>query len=125
VTGQGVSFDIRAQPASLIPFIGPDAPTPTPRETQRSAVPPLARVTNTLSRVGGFGTAERRDVARRTVLVSDISGKEIVDGEGATLTISYTDARRGVVRLDVNANEVADLARKGVKQARRGRKPKS
>ena len=64
-------------------------------------------------------------MARRTVLVSDISGKEIVDGEGATLTISYTDARRGVVRLDVNANEVADLARKGVKQARRGRKPKS
>ena len=64
-------------------------------------------------------------MARRTVLVSDISGKEITDGEGATLAITYTDARRGVVRLDVNADEVADLARKGVKQARRGREPRS
>jgi hypothetical protein len=27
--------------------------------------------------------------------------------------------------LDVNANEVADLAAKGAKQARRGRKPKA
>jgi hypothetical protein len=64
-------------------------------------------------------------VARKTVLVSDISGKEIEDGQGATLTISYADARRGVVRLDVAANEVADLASKGQKQARRGRPPKS
>jgi hypothetical protein len=62
-------------------------------------------------------------MARKTVLVSDISGKEITDGEGATLTISYHDARRGVVRLDVNASEVADLASKGTKQARRGRRP--
>jgi hypothetical protein len=57
--------------------------------------------------------------------VSDISGKEIADGEAATPTITYADARRGVVKLDVNANEVADLARKNVKQARRGRKPKA
>jgi hypothetical protein len=60
-------------------------------------------------------------VARKTVLVSDISGGEIADGEGATLTITYADARRGVVRLDVNANEVDDLADRGVKWARRGR----
>ena len=63
-------------------------------------------------------------MARRTVLVSDISGKEIADGEGATLTITYADARRGVIKLDVNANEVADLASKGMRQARRGRPPR-
>jgi hypothetical protein len=63
-------------------------------------------------------------MARKTVLVSDISGREIADGEGATMTITYADARRGVIRLDVNANEVDDLAKKGTKQARRGRPPK-
>lgn len=66
----------------------------------------------------------RKQVARKVVLVSDISGKEIADGQGATLTISYHDARRGIVKLDVNENEVADLAGKGQKQARRGRPPK-
>ena len=33
-------------------------------------------------------------------------------------------SQRGQVVLDVNANEVSDLAAKGTKQARRGRKPK-
>jgi hypothetical protein len=64
-------------------------------------------------------------MARRTVLVSDISGKEIDDKNAATVTIRYTDARRGQVVLDVNASEVDDLAAKGQKQARRGRRPKS
>jgi len=41
------------------------------------------------------------------------------------LTITYSDARKGVVTLDVNEDEVADLAAKGTKQARRGRRPKS
>ena len=41
------------------------------------------------------------------------------------MVISYADARRGRVVLDVNASEVEDLARKGQKQARRGRRPKS
>lgn len=63
-------------------------------------------------------------MARRTILVSDISGKEIADGQGATVTISYADARRGIVKLDVQASEVDDLASKGQKQARRGRPPK-
>ena len=43
----------------------------------------------------------------------------------ATVTIRYADARRGQVVLDVNANEVDDLAAKGARQARRGRKPKA
>lgn len=35
------------------------------------------------------------------------------------------DARRGQVVLDVNADEVEDLGRRGTKQARRGRRPKA
>ena len=64
-------------------------------------------------------------MARKTVFVSDLTGKPIDEKNGATVTIRYSDARRGQVVLDVNANEVDDLAAKGVKQARRGRKPKA
>jgi hypothetical protein len=64
-------------------------------------------------------------MARRTIFVSDLTGRPIDEKDGATVTISYTDARRGVVKLDVNAAEVEDMARKGTKQARRGRKPKA
>jgi hypothetical protein len=64
-------------------------------------------------------------MARKTIFVSDISGKEIEDGQGATVTITYHDARRGIVKLDVRAEEVSDLASKGQKQARRGRPPKA
>ena len=64
-------------------------------------------------------------VARKVVFVSDLTGKEIDEKDAAKLTITYADARRGVVVLDVNAGEVEDLARKGTKQARRGRRPKA
>jgi hypothetical protein len=64
-------------------------------------------------------------VARKTIFVSDLTGKEIDEKNAATVTIRYADARRGQVVLDVNANEVDDLAVKGTKQARRGRRPKS
>ena len=64
-------------------------------------------------------------MARKTVLVSDLTGKEIDDANAAQLVINYRDARRGRVVLDVNADEVDDLARRGTKQARRGRKPKA
>ena len=63
-------------------------------------------------------------MARKTVFVSDLTGKEIDDKNAAQLIINYRDARRGRVVLDVNADEIDDLARKGTKQARRGRKPK-
>jgi hypothetical protein len=63
-------------------------------------------------------------MARKTIFVSDLSGKEIEDKNAAQIIINYRDARRGRVVLDVNADEVDDLARKGTKQARRGRKPK-
>jgi hypothetical protein len=63
-------------------------------------------------------------MARKTVFVSDLSGQEIDDKDAAQVIIKYQDARRGQVVLDVNAGEVADLAAKGQKQARRGRRPK-
>ena len=63
-------------------------------------------------------------MARKTIFVSDLTGKTIDEKEAATVTIRYSDARKGQVVLDVNSDEVADLAAKGTKQARRGRKPK-
>jgi hypothetical protein len=64
-------------------------------------------------------------MARKTVFISDLTGKEINEKDAAKLTITYGDARRGQIVLDVNASEVEDIAVKGVKQARRGRKPKA
>ena len=64
-------------------------------------------------------------MAKKTIFVSDLTGQTIDEKDAATVTIRYSDARRGQVVLDVNANEVDDLAAKGTKQARRGRKPKA
>ncbi len=70
-------------------------------------------------------TKREEIVARKTIFVSDLTGRTIDEKDAATVTIKYADARKGQVVLDVNANEVADLAAKGTKQARRGRKPKA
>jgi hypothetical protein len=65
-------------------------------------------------------------MARKTVLVSDLSGKEIRDDNAAAqVVIKYPDARKGQITLDVLASEVEDLASKGRRQAKRGRKPKA
>ena len=37
---------------------------------------------------------------KKTVLVSDLSGAEIEDGKGATVSINFRDARRGTIVLD-------------------------
>lgn len=63
-------------------------------------------------------------MAKKTIFVSDLSGKKIDDKNAAQMIIRYADARRGQVVLDVNANEVDDLANKGTRQQRRGRRPK-
>jgi hypothetical protein len=63
-------------------------------------------------------------MARKTIFISDLTGKPIDEKDAAIVTIRYSDSRRGQVVLDVNADEVNDLAAKGTKQARRGRKPK-
>jgi hypothetical protein len=62
-------------------------------------------------------------VARKTVLVSDISGDEIAEGKGATLRITFRDARKGVRELDVTEAESEKLG--GRQLARRGRRPKT
>ena len=64
-------------------------------------------------------------MARKTIFVSDLTGKQIDDKDAAKVTITYGDARKGMIVLDVNASEVADLAAKGTQQKRRGRRPKS
>ncbi|MEZ5100416.1 MAG: hypothetical protein R3C15_11575 [Thermoleophilia bacterium] len=63
-------------------------------------------------------------MARKTVYVSDLSGIEIPEGKGAKIRITFEDARRGIFEIDATADEAEDLAKKGVKVARRGRKPK-
>ena len=40
-------------------------------------------------------------MARKTIRVSDISGAEIPEGRGATVRITFADARRGARELDV------------------------
>ena len=61
-------------------------------------------------------------MAKKTVLVSDMSGQEIEDGKGATIRIVFRDARKGVRELDVTDAEADRLGRRQVK--RRGRRPK-
>ena len=63
-------------------------------------------------------------MARKTVYVSDLSGDAIEDGKGAKIRILYDDARKGSAELDATAEEADELAQKGRKTARRGRRPK-
>jgi hypothetical protein len=62
-------------------------------------------------------------MAKKTIRVSDRSGAEIPDGKGATVRITFTDARKGVRELDLTDAEAEQLGGRAV--ARRGRKPKS
>ena len=62
-------------------------------------------------------------MARKTVFVSDPTGESIREKDYVQVVLKYGDARRGQVVLDANAQQVEDFARKGTKQARRGRRP--
>jgi hypothetical protein len=64
-------------------------------------------------------------VARKTVVVSDLSGKTIEDGKGAKVRITFADARSGSIEMDVTAEEAREMGRKGRQVARRGRRPKA
>jgi hypothetical protein len=64
-------------------------------------------------------------MAKKTIHISDLSGKEVPDGKGATISIKFTDARKGMYVLDVTDDEAEELGQKGRKQGRRGRKPKA
>ena len=63
-------------------------------------------------------------MAKKVVLVSDLSGEEIREGKGAKVRISFADARSGSIELDVTAEEARAMGAKGRQVARRGRKPK-
>ena len=62
-------------------------------------------------------------MARKTVLVSDLSGQEIAEGKGATVRITFRDARKGVREMDVTDEEAEQMG--GRQVARRGRRPKA
>jgi hypothetical protein len=62
-------------------------------------------------------------VARKTVLVCDSCGKEIDEGKGATLRLTYTDARRGAKQADLC--DACATSMPGRPAARRGRRPKA
>jgi hypothetical protein len=63
-------------------------------------------------------------MARKTVVVSDLSGEVIEEGQGAKVRIVFDDARRGAVEMDVTADEAKALGAKGRQVARRGHRPK-
>jgi hypothetical protein len=62
-------------------------------------------------------------LAKKTIRVSDISGEEIADGKGATIRITFADARKGVRELDVTDAEAEKFGGRSV--SRRGRKPRA
>ena len=64
-------------------------------------------------------------MAKKTIHISDLSGKEVPEGKGATITVRFEDARKGIYILDVTDAEAEELGQKGRKQARRGRRPKA
>ena len=67
-------------------------------------------------------------MAKRTIFVSDLSGREIANEKDAvTITVKFGDARRGQYVVDAHPEdpEVKQLIEKGRQSARRGRKPKA
>ncbi|MBA3330945.1 MAG: hypothetical protein H0T39_08765 [Actinobacteria bacterium] len=62
-------------------------------------------------------------MARKTVLVCDNCAKEVGDGKGAVLRLSFTDARRGAKQADLCDDCAANMP--GQAAARRGRRPKA
>lgn len=66
-------------------------------------------------------------MARKTIYVSDLSGKELDEKDSVRITVSFPDARRGQYVLDAHPDDpqVRQLMEKGTRQARRGRRPKA
>src|SRR3954447_25542593 len=85
----------------------------------------VMRAARALSSVGVelLQMTERTRMARKTVLISDRSSEPIADGKGATVRISFRDARKGVRELDLTDAEAEKLG--GRQVARRGRRPKA
>jgi hypothetical protein len=66
---------------------------------------------------------EGKTVARKTVLVCDSCGKEVGEGKGATMRMTFTDARRGARQADLCDDCAGKMP--GHAAARRGRRPKA
>ena len=62
-------------------------------------------------------------MAKKTVVVSDMSGETIPAGKGAKVRIVFKDARKGARELDLTDAEAEALGGRSV--ARRGRRPKA
>ncbi len=62
-------------------------------------------------------------MARKTVLVCDSCGKEVGEGRGAILRLTYSDARRGAKAADLCDDCAGTMP--GRAAARRGRRPKT
>ena len=62
-------------------------------------------------------------MARKTVLVCDKCSAEVEEGKGATLRVTWADARRGSRQADLCDSCAGAMP--GQTVARRGRKPKS
>jgi hypothetical protein len=71
----------------------------------------------------GNDTSERTIVAKKTILVCDRCGTEVDAGKGATLRLSYSDARRGAREADLCDSCAGGMPGRAV--ARRGRRPKA
>ena len=72
--------------------------------------------------------AKEARMARKTVLVSDFSQKEIPDDkQSVQVVLRYADGRRGQIVADAHVDDdlVKQIAQAGRQQARRGRKPKT
>lgn len=67
-------------------------------------------------------------MAKKTMLFCDFSGNPIPDDKNAAIiTVRFGDGRRGVVVADAHVNDpiIAQIAKVGRQQARRGRRPKA
>lgn len=62
-------------------------------------------------------------MARKTVLVCDSCEKEIGEGKGSVMRLTFSDARRGAKQADLCDDCSATMP--GAAVARRGRRPKS
>jgi len=77
-----------------------------------------------LAKLERFVLLDRRKiVARKTVLVCDSCGREVDESKGATLRITYADARRGAKQADLCDDCAGNMP--GQPAARRGRRPKT
>ena len=62
-------------------------------------------------------------MAKKTILVCDNCGNEVEEVRGATMRLTYADARRGATEADLCDTCAGGMPGRAV--ARRGRKPKA